>query len=318
MDDTPDKNRRKLIQGGLALLVLPTIAGAGGMLLGTSILDALPKPPAPIDEGTLDLAKRVFFGSNGHFKVVPAFQELPPLLGELRPQYEMTKPTKDAVRSLENLVHLSKGHIELARTIPAHDLDGNLFLLGGPMRNMPVRALMGECGTSSSFVHNKSRRPLRLPLHFDIRSSVSNSAESHERVYRSEFTGAPLRPNVGVWTGASYEMPDLDEQGRPTEDYVVVTSMPNIFSRKALDAGHRVVAFSGTHGVGTRAIELLLRKEEILAEFNRLNSKHHGWQTVIYVDGVEDGGVTPTSIRDDVNAHEIHFDFHNAELIESL
>lgn len=60
-------------------------------------------------------------------------------------------------------------------------------------------------------------------------------------------------------------IPRVDSRtGLLDSDLLLITSMPNFLTRTALESGHRLINVAGVHGVGTAAIELVLKSPKIL------------------------------------------------------
>ena len=63
--------------------------------------------------------------------------------------------------------------------------------------------------------------------------------------------------------------PRLDNKGMLTSDLLLISKLPNFLTVDSLQSGRSIVSIAGTHGVGTRAIELLLRNKSLMAQIER-------------------------------------------------
>lgn len=60
--------------------------------------------------------------------------------------------------------------------------------------------------------------------------------------------------------------PRLDNKGMLTSDLLLISKIPNFLTVDSFQSGRSIVSVAGTHGVGTRAIELLLRNRKLMAQ----------------------------------------------------
>jgi hypothetical protein len=100
-------------------------------------------------------------------------------------------------------------------------------------------------------------------------------------------------PNWGVRIPSNKYplLPDLTLDGKLVQDYLIISSLPNVLNRASLDAGHRIINFGGTHREGTQAVEQLFTNEEILRDLTarvakkKKNDAHEPyWQALVLVN----------------------------------
>ncbi len=159
-------------------------------------------------------------------------------------------------------------------------VDGSLLLLGGPVPNVFTKWIMG-IGRGSPVLGRNSRNAYELPISF-----------------RNIFPHTPVvgeRPKYEiVIEGRS--LPDVNEQ-----DYLVLTSIPNVFSNGYGVFNHRIFIAAGLHGPGMRAAHLLLNDPIALEEIFREARDYHrpdlGWQALVHVGKVDAATSMPHEIR---------------------
>jgi hypothetical protein len=151
-------------------------------------------------------------------------------------------------------------------------IDGSVLLLGGPVPNLYSRQIMGV-GAGSPIFTKAAGRTVELPISFR-NILVSEPKVGQRPRYQLVLQGKPLGD---IGTGGS--------------DYLVLTSIPNIFSNAYGSFNHRIFIASGLHGGGMRAIHLLLEEPGVLQDIIARTRDHHGheqgWQAVIRVDKVD-------------------------------
>lgn len=194
----------------------------------------------------------------------------------------ITAPTKDALSSVFcNLGGASTNMRELKITGPS-TIDGSLLLLGGPVPNPVSRSILGIGGGSPIF---------KQALHKEVRLPVSfSNIESFD-------PGPGKRPEYEILVnGKSLPI----KKGE--EDYLVITSMPNIYSSTYFFR-HRLMNVAGLHGGGTRAIDLVLNDEflgKLYKDVNNTNKLKNAaaWQAVIKVKLDNENSNFPKEIID--------------------
>jgi hypothetical protein len=150
----------------------------------------------------------------------------------------------------------------------------NLVLVGSPTGEGCSRLLFGYNEPADVVdVLKLADPPVDLPYSWVLdRESIETGevagrfVEGRKRIVR--------RPNWKIQSGRrdrrSY-VPQVDsrEGGLLVDDYLLVTRAPNYLCAAALGRGHSIINFGGTHGIGTKAIDLLLRDRKVLSELGR-------------------------------------------------
>jgi len=261
-----------------------------------------PKPEA------IKAAQELFLGGASGFHVVPSIRltggQLPsgPLNhknGHKSASPEVTQPVQFALQASKKiLLRLGATHLPVHEIIEA-PLDRNTLLLGGPVANPKVREIMGENGISQKFFVDNN--PIKFPFYFDI-TDKTLGGYSTERLEK-ETPDWPL-----IIKDSALPNVDLDNRGRPLEDHVLITSIPQIYDYNAKLRGDRITIFSGRHGVGTRSLGLFTsaKYSEFIDGLNKTSKKSKGWQAIVRISEVASDGLTPLSLDD--NLKNIYFE----------
>lgn len=191
----------------------------------------------------------------------------------------ITNPTKDALFSVfSHLGGTPENMTDLNTSGPAI-IDGGLLLLGGPVPNPVSRSILGD-GSGSPIFQEALSKKVRLPISFANINSIK--------------TGPGNRPEYQVLVN---DNPLPAEKGT---DYLVITSMPNIYS-STYALGDRLFNIAGLHGGGTRAIDLVLQQDFLgklykdVTESSELRSAP-AWQAIIRVELKTDNNNLPNKI----------------------
>jgi hypothetical protein len=149
---------------------------------------------------------------------------------------------------------------EEIRTRSTHDL----VLIGSPTAEGLSRMLFGYSPDGDPESLALDRPPVDLPF----RWIISKNEVDELAVARRFVAGRGLieRPNWRIAGPDRIYVPRVDEDGMLLDDYLLVTKLRNYLSRSALDEGRSVISFGGSHGTGTRALELIFRDKAILYE----------------------------------------------------
>lgn len=155
---------------------------------------------------------------------------------------------------------------------PVNDLrtphvNGSLLLLGGPVPNIFTKWIMG-IGRGSPVFSGIKQSAAELPIIF--KNIFPREPKLHER------------PNYEISIDGKM-LPNVNGVGR---DYLVLTSLPNVFSDHYGIFNHRIFIAAGLHGTGMRSVRLLL-SNPLLADLITSAQKYHtidrGWQALIAV-----------------------------------
>jgi hypothetical protein len=144
----------------------------------------------------------------------------------------------------------------------------SMVLLGSPTAEGFSRVLFGYSRAGPEDSLRQTEAPLDLPFRWEL-----DAAQIDAKAYRYvRDRGLVSRPNwrvVDQRTGHLYIPETRNEDHLLVTDYLLVTRLRNFATQAALDSGHYVVSFGGTHGTGTRAIDLVLSDRSVLRKVSQ-------------------------------------------------
>ncbi|ARP68902.1 hypothetical protein LK07_02935 [Streptomyces pluripotens] len=165
-----------------------------------------------------------------------------------------------------------QGSLEILPRVEAR-LDDSLVLVGSPTSEGISRLIFGY--TEAMDVEDSlilDTPPLDLPFRLILdRSQIPERALARRFV---EDRGATARPNWRIESESRAFIPELGEDGWLRTDYLLVTRLRNFLTADGFAQGHSLVSVAGTHGVGTRALSLLLRDRALLKEIAAVTGRH--------------------------------------------
>lgn len=154
------------------------------------------------------------------------------------------------------------------RTHTTHDL----VLIGSPTAEGLSRLLFGYLSDGDADSLTLGQAPIDLPFRWVISKNQVDELAIARRFVAGR--GMVERPNWRIEGPRGIYVPRVDENGMLLDDYLLVTKLRNYLSRSALEEGRSVISFGGSHGTGTRAIELIFRDKGIMGEIaTQLRSK---------------------------------------------
>jgi hypothetical protein len=191
-----------------------------------------------------------------------------------------------AVKSLEKIGISGIDKLELVNDfIRPPRIDGNLLVLGSPSTNalttLTFQYNPNPAGQSFGFCRQEDPQ-FELPFDFfmDGQYLVEQGA-----VYKRKVIGTFKEgPNWGIRNNSNGDiiLPNVDSDGLITNDYLLVTVLPNIYD-VAGNTDSRLVFFGGAHGTGTKAIDLLFQNKKLLESLVTKTEKTPYWQALIEV-----------------------------------
>ena len=301
--------RRKILSAishGAAYLGLAAIVQSRvGAIAGSSIDRAVDSLWGYVDPKPADvaMAKALFFGASySGLDVVPSHRSVESAPGHNKASdWIISEPTQYVLRTAEEVLRRTGSKIVGVDEVNDFHLSKNALLLGGPVANVMVKSLMGENGTSERFIDKETNAPVRFPFHFAL-------ADVQRGEYRTEGRDRKRSPDWTLVGDAGPLAPISLRDGRPAEDHVLITSVPNLFNQSAHERGDRVVVFAGRHGVATRSMALFLGRPDITGPMIDATKSGKAWQAIVRVDSVDADGITPLSLGN-FGLKEIGIDF---------
>ena len=231
-----------------------------------------------------ELAYRLFFGDSETQYYVPSINNPYSTIKGI------TAPTGDALTFLFKHFGFGPEKFRPLTDPRTSKFDGSIMLLGGPVANVFSRQLMGTGAGCPLFSHVHSK-PISLPISFD-------------NVVSSE-TGAGNRPQYEIRI-AGRKLDGLDSADC---DFLVLTSIPNVFSPGYGLFEHRITVAAGWHGAGTRAIGLILSQPKFLAQLHEKTKGLAAWQALIKVGSINRETGVPAKIGEWAAFEIGHVDF---------
>ena len=148
-------------------------------------------------------------------------------------------------------------------------LSASIVAIGSPEAEALTQIAFGY-DKNESGGYRYSGDTIDLPYHW-LEDPTAISA-SYRR-YSEETQSMQWRPNwpvvsnVGARERTLY--PEVDQTGTLISDYLLITRIPNYLSSDGLQLGSVFVSIAGTHGAGTKAIELLVNDRKTLSTLSR-------------------------------------------------
>lgn len=177
-------------------------------------------------------------------------------------------------------------------THSSHDL----ALIGSPTAEGLSRLLFGYAPDGDPDSLALDQVPLDLPFRWVIsKNQVADSAVARRFV---AGRGLVERPNWRISGPKRIYVPRVDEHGLLLDDYLLVTKVRNYLSPGAIDEGHFILSFGGSHGTGTRALELLFKDQGILTSIaGRLERRPAAFQMLFRVSDIKHDHIAGSHAR---------------------
>lgn len=164
--------------------------------------------------------------------------------------------------------------------------NANLILVGGPNTELYTRAIFGyEPRPERGLVATDAG--LDLPLRWVNDLAQVDEGRVVKRIRSGEVVERPNWAIVGD-PGRRYE-PEVDDRGFLSSDYLLLTHMPNVFAEDTAPGRFWITSIGGTHGVGTRALTVLLRDDAALGHLARAVRGSVAFQAVFRIGRVTHG-----------------------------
>jgi hypothetical protein len=295
-DTPPDAAKRRslsLIFRAIpsSLLLHSAAANAiGGALViaGKDLYDSYSKNIS-LREEAKGLGINLLFGASESKSGVPSVDN--PFSGE----FGVTKPTRDAIANVLASLELDPSVIREQADLRTEQLVGSFVFFGGPVANKYSRHIMGLEGPSPLLeIAHHGRRAI-LPIHFDI---VRPQGSKSSVPYSSGKAGGRPAWEIVVHEKRGERRARVDvADGRQANDFLVITSIPNVYSPSGVLGRNRITTIAGVHGPGTRAVALILKDPSLLNELHKLVRGYEAWQALLEIRGIDHETQWPKSVR---------------------
>ena len=230
---------------------------------------------------------------------------------------EMHPDDQIAAATLANAMSLGIKELKIVDNfITLKNLEGMVVALGSPVSNYLSRIVMTyeyiDKDPSKGLVRDKEKSFFDLPFEFVMDADMlSKSGATAKRIIKGSVRQVP---NWSLYSNIKNKLmvPIVSDDGQLKSDYLLITVVPNFFSKMDYDSGKTLILFAGTHGVGTKAVELLFRDEKLLKKLLKQVEHVDYWQAVIKVDKViprigKKKRAEPFSISEKIHCAPIHF-----------
>jgi hypothetical protein len=255
--------------------------------------------------------KKLFFDF-AHIKFVPGIVHFQPerIYSD---DYKALRFLEGSLRILKGLcLSAIEGRIEEQHFLSS-DLAGTFICTGGPVSNAISRIAM-QYG-------RKERDPtkgllriieplinLRYEPVYDVEEVISE-AGCIVRFIDNQIHRAPNWFIRDTKSGELLKPAKRKKDDVLATDFLLISILPNILDRESYERGDKIQIFGGTHGVGTRAVELVCSDNSLIDQINGLAGKLPHWQALLEVDEIEHskGESRPVSLRSDIRWCEVTF-----------
>ncbi|MBQ0897009.1 hypothetical protein KBX37_28640 [Micromonospora sp. U56] len=172
--------------------------------------------------------------------------------------------------------------LEVVETLETQ-LERNLVVIGSPEAAPLARLAFGYRRIHSAAGFEYVGDTVDLPYRWhedprDLHGTCQRLVADHGWVTRPNW---PLVARTDVRTTRRLA-PRVDNEGKLSTDWLLISVMPNFFTRKALDEGKTIVSVGGTHGTGTRALKLFLRDPKALRQvMQSVSDRSRAFQVVV-------------------------------------
>jgi len=169
--------------------------------------------------------------------------------------------------------------IEKFYTYKKPDIESHLILIGSPKSTFLTRKAMGYQKESGKLMQ-EPETDLRFVFDFDEKDLDVCKRKVAGEIH--EVANYAIKDRDGI---KNFNPPRTDHRDHLTEDYLLLTVMPNNLSVK--HTNRDIINPSGVHGVGTRSFSLLLKNKDILEKIDKDRGTHRYYQSIIKITKVE-------------------------------
>ncbi|NOU46928.1 MAG: helix-turn-helix domain-containing protein [Bacteroidales bacterium] len=162
-------------------------------------------------------------------------------------------------------------------------LDGDIIAIGSPTSDEVALKVFDFSGERYSLIKNKNSI-IELPINFILNKEAIDYPNSFGKRF---VAGVEKKmPNWPITIEGELLFPKTTNEGWLMTDYLLITRVPNILSKRSIVLGREIISIAGTHGVGTEAIGLVLNDLNLLKILNK-NITSRYFQILIPVLSIE-------------------------------
>jgi hypothetical protein len=247
-------------------------------------IDEIARAVAPEQEYKLDLVSRLFGNfAAANYKFVPGTSN--PYLKGIHPDDLRAAASFDRVvsRLVENLTVVDD-------LMDAAQLEGNIIALGSPMSNYLSRIVLQyenmTGGPTDGFTRTGHNPLFHLPFEYIFDAKYLRKEFLMTRRFAGKREHQVPNWSIRDMSVGKVLCPQVDSDGTLKTDFLLITKLPKILSSDAYDRGEEIIIFGGTHGIGTKAIDLLFQDETILSAIEKKVRNTPYWQALIEIERI--------------------------------
>lgn len=169
-------------------------------------------------------------------------------------------------------------------------IDSDILVVGSPVSDPVAKLNLEYEGTSKADLKRITAPMIDLPITYTIRLNESIKSNLTIKRYLAGEEVNSGNSSIEV-DGRIIEPPQTNFDGWLKTDYLLITRMPNILSKKAFVNGSEVMIVGGVHGVGTESVKLLLESENLLNSISRQIGNAHYYQILLPITDINHGVV---------------------------
>ncbi len=182
-----------------------------------------------------------------------------------------------------------RGRLEIVDSIDVR-LDQGQVLIGSPETEAVTRLAYGyRRRADGAGMIQDALPPIRLPYRWE-EDATQVTAQSCRYVPGRGLRTRPNWPVIDSTRGGKRLLfPEVDRDNLLTSDFLLITRTPNFLTSTAYQSSRSLISIAGSHGPGTRAIDVLLRDKRALALLRRTLPKRHlaSFQILVRADRID-------------------------------
>jgi hypothetical protein len=160
-----------------------------------------------------------------------------------------------------------KGWVEYPDELEAN-LNEGVVVIGSPESEALTRLIFGYQRLPDALGVEYTGNSVDLPFRWQedtrtVSARCQRFAPGGRLVTRPNW---PIVDNSGFRPKMLY--PAVTNEGLLNSDFLLITRIPNFLTSEAQQSGRSIVSIAGTHGIGTRAVGLVLKNRSILTEIS--------------------------------------------------